>query len=322
MKTRSKIGALESGLTNHYYTNKPISDGRTRNLLPGLEEVLHLQAANPKEQDIVAHDRGAYLLGHDVLTFREPRRPWWFLLPAQQDYIWFETQLLHPLTKVTHWIRKENDNCFTTWHPRTTFELITECLNVITGLLLSPFDRWAPVDETDTRHPKQRSGMQCWPLLYPTLEKAGRNQPWSSSPCMVYSKDKVKASAYTCILRGYLYICLGKQCRSRKGRKTTRGVYISAHRLLAWAMYGKPPHQDQVVIHTCENKRCLHPAHLKYASQQQNLRLAKVGKNKRPRYDDWNAERQMILDGLSDELCDYVHDFPLCDHSFRIVPQT
>lgn len=318
MKTRSKHGELETGLTNHFYVNQPDSDKRTHNLRSGAKPVVELHEAKPKDKRSVAHDRVAYLLGHEEVTYREPRRPWWFLLQEQQDTARFETQLIHPLTNVTHWRKREDGSYFDTLQPESTYHLITECLNIISSMLSDPFRHWAPVKESDPRHPVRRSGKICWPLLYPMYQRTAVNT-WSWGPCMVYSKDKVHQTDYAYILDDYLYLCVGAQRQTRKNSTTTAGVIIGAHRLLAWAMYGPPTHRDQVVIHTCDNKRCLHPAHLKYASQRENLKLAQLTRNKRRRRDDWNIEQQSILDGLSGALCDHVDHFPLCNHSFRIV---
>jgi hypothetical protein len=44
-----------------------------------------------------------------------------------------------------------------------------------------------------------------------------------------------------------------------------------AHRLVAWAVYG-PPTESQEVMHLCHNRDCLAPAHIMWASHQENMR--------------------------------------------------
>jgi hypothetical protein len=54
----------------------------------------------------------------------------------------------------------------------------------------------------------------------------------------------------------------------KRGKVVREGV----HRLLLWMLIGPPQHANQVCIHLCDNKKCVNPMHLVWASRAQNCR--------------------------------------------------
>lgn len=65
------------------------------------------------------------------------------------------------------------------------------------------------------------------------------------------------------------------------GGSGTSGKNWRAHRL-AYAMTNGPIPAGQVVMHTCDNRRCVNPAHLELGTQKQNLvDMALRGRNAR-----------------------------------------
>ena len=55
-----------------------------------------------------------------------------------------------------------------------------------------------------------------------------------------------------------------------------------AHRLVVWAILGPQTDPRHVVMHTCNNSKCMSPFHLKYGDQRQNI-LEGIRRKKRGR---------------------------------------
>lgn len=51
-----------------------------------------------------------------------------------------------------------------------------------------------------------------------------------------------------------------------------RGWRQEVYQLVAWGLLGELPSKRSVVRHLCNNRRCIHPDHLKVGTQAQNLR--------------------------------------------------
>jgi hypothetical protein len=59
--------------------------------------------------------------------------------------------------------------------------------------------------------------------------------------------------------------------RAPYGRLTVDGTHYRTHRL-AWALLGGPPAGDLNTLHTCDEPRCVNPAHLYLGTQKDNVR--------------------------------------------------
>lgn len=60
---------------------------------------------------------------------------------------------------------------------------------------------------------------------------------------------------------------------TRYGTITINKKNYSAHRIIATLVYGLPA-ENQVVMHSCNNKPCINPEHLSIGSQSDNLKYA------------------------------------------------
>lgn len=63
---------------------------------------------------------------------------------------------------------------------------------------------------------------------------------------------------------GHVVVCLGNQ-----GSHT---FMTYAHQVVCWAFHGPAPCGHSMVIHVCENPRCLNPFHLQHGTPKQNAR--------------------------------------------------
>jgi HNH endonuclease len=94
------------------------------------------------------------------------------------------------------------------------------------------------------------------------------------SLCVDYDPHMVVAMGYnkwmTCS-RGWLYLKLGT-VRSANGK--LHNVCVNAHRFLIFAMLGDADGglSNKVVMHTCNNKRCLNPCHLLVGTESEHAR--------------------------------------------------
>lgn len=68
--------------------------------------------------------------------------------------------------------------------------------------------------------------------------------------------------------------CWNTRGKNYRGVKLGCGVSLLAHRLSLWAFCGKriPAYPEAVVMHTCDNPRCINPNHLKLGTQIDNVR--------------------------------------------------
>ncbi len=57
-----------------------------------------------------------------------------------------------------------------------------------------------------------------------------------------------------------------------------RGRRQKVYQLVAWGLLGELPSKQSVVRHLCNNRRCIHPDHLKVGTQAQNLRDQRVNR--------------------------------------------
>lgn len=57
------------------------------------------------------------------------------------------------------------------------------------------------------------------------------------------------------------------------GCLTVNGRWFRAHRFL-WERINGPIPQDKVIAHTCDNRRCVNPSHLRLATVSENNREA------------------------------------------------
>lgn len=82
-----------------------------------------------------------------------------------------------------------------------------------------------------------------------------------------------------------------KPIKAKPGYPALRmfGKYWYAHRLCYYIYKGDVPTRKSgmVVMHTCDNRTCVNPAHLKLGTQKENLRDA-INKNRVPQLTQWN----------------------------------
>lgn len=81
--------------------------------------------------------------------------------------------------------------------------------------------------------------------------------------------------AYTWIWLGDFEV--GFSARGRNRRLCER-VGIDAHRLVCWLVHGAEPNSKSVVMHRCDNKRCVRPGHLQWGTQSANVSSASAQK--------------------------------------------
>ena len=85
--------------------------------------------------------------------------------------------------------------------------------------------------------------------------------------CMVYNTDTVRDTRYMSHTKaGYLSLHVGWA-----GKHATKEL---AHRAVTWAIKGPAPAAMQypVIMHSCNNKRCLNPMHLKWGENAENIK--------------------------------------------------
>lgn len=332
MKTRSKEGEVVNELTNHFYTRGSNCPARTANLKKS-----RAQRSRPSQVALFAasshrdttHDRLEFMLGADEDGYGSPRKPWWFMVQQQARAVLRRRQLIAPLARVYRWLKQVDGNHFEGgWQPESALMLAEEYLWRICCLLKEPLGNWAAVEMQHLQHPFNRCHRKYWPLLYPVKvrRRVDGTTGWSWGSCMEYCDIKVQGSRNASTVQGYLQICVGHRVEAKSYARPSlrsrapcdqhgtrqfiehKGICVTAHRLLAWAMYGPPKESGMVVVHTCENRRCLHPAHIVYATQSQNLELANVRNY---------AARQRVLQELIDKQNTYVSTFPVYMPSFK-----
>lgn len=137
---------------------------------------------------------------------------------------------------------------------------------------------------SDTLHPsgtmtiQERGGIpggralrRAWPFMYPLF-----HTPTSIYRCLRWRWVGAKGNLdFTQLNHGkrklgekkaYLMVKLG-HFRDGRGRKQV--VWECAHRLVVWAL-GGGLNDGQVVMHVCDDERCLNPAHLLVGTQEHN----------------------------------------------------
>lgn len=105
-------------------------------------------------------------------------------------------------------------------------------------------------------HVRQYSGK------FPTLCSRIEVQP----VCMEWDEHLVRESEVFHPLGAYLRVLLGHDVRGKM-------VWESMHRLVAWAFHGPPPlvgGHVAVACHTCHNRRCLSPWHIRWGCKLVN----------------------------------------------------
>jgi len=108
---------------------------------------------------------------------------------------------------------------------------------------------------------------------YPCIELRSEKHTWPEgiTPCkrITYrTRQKKKNSNNT------YYVCV----RLARQQQRRTAVYEMAHRLVCWAAHGPPPPTSEeqrdrnygVVMHLCNNPRCLSAGHLKYGTKATN----------------------------------------------------
>ena len=77
-------------------------------------------------------------------------------------------------------------------------------------------------------------------------------------------------------------------------RRDGKNRLLAVHRLAYQAWVGEIP-ADKIVMHTCDNRCCINPEHLRVGTQGDNMR----DMVSRGRYRDWRTigERVAIVDG-------------------------
>lgn len=68
--------------------------------------------------------------------------------------------------------------------------------------------------------------------------------------------------------------CWNMRGKSYRSIHVGKGIYILAHRLSFWIFRNKGilPYPRNVVMHRCDNPRCINPEHLKLGTQEDNMR--------------------------------------------------
>lgn len=110
---------------------------------------------------------------------------------------------------------------------------------------------------------------RAWPFMYPLYHKPTqimRCTRWSWSKATNIQEFQVdnRGDRKQGEKKSYLMMKLGTY-RDGMGRKQV--VWERAHRVVVWALQGG---FEGVVMHTCEDERCVNPAHLLVGTQAQN----------------------------------------------------
>ena len=127
-----------------------------------------------------------------------------------------------------------------------------------------------------------------WPA-YLKSASASVKEDLQRSCCMEWSKAHVKkASGISALPSGYLMVTLGYHVHQHQHQEQEQDqeqdqeqqqqqqleppirIREMAHRLVCWSRYGPPP-LDREVSHTCNNKRCLNPWHLKWETHSATI---------------------------------------------------
>ena len=140
-----------------------------------------------------------------------------------------------------------------------------------------------------------------WPA-YLKSASASVKEDLQRSCCMEWSKAHVnKASGISALPSGYLMVTLGYHVHQHQHQKQEQEqeeqrqqhqleppirIREMAHRLVCWSRYGPPP-SDREVSHTCNNKRCLNPWHLKWETHTANLEHSLRSPTKSPHSATW-----------------------------------
>jgi hypothetical protein len=130
--------------------------------------------------------------------------------------------------------------------------------------------------------PKHRGAYTGWPHVGPSHPSvhdgiyALTHPPWHGTrslcinfdPPMIHTLGMAKWMACQ---DGYLQLTLGTV--KEEGQRRAKTVRIRAHRFIMFACIGADQGglTGKVVMHTCNNKGCMNPAHMLVGSSQQNM---------------------------------------------------
>lgn len=122
-------------------------------------------------------------------------------------------------------------------------------------------------------------------FLGDTLELR-EDQAWWKKTFEVYSEElALRISAHLTAATLTDTGCLETEAPETTGapqRIFWRGRRQKVYQLVAWGLLGELPSKRSVVRHLCNNRRCIHPDHLKVGTQSQNLRDQRLKRSK-----DW-----------------------------------
>jgi hypothetical protein len=167
----------------------------------------------------------------------------------------------------------------------TTMSVEANAKAVLTSILpfLQDHCCWAPPSF------RQKDDDGLWAFVYPLKEQKFEQVHANGGTwlCMEASKPKLKAGGHPHIkVDGNGYVVVHCGTKPTRGKKS-QAIWVSAHRLIVWAMAGPfamvgdqevlpmsakgaPLSRRLVVMHSCDNKLCLSPSHLRLGTSYDN----------------------------------------------------
>lgn len=89
-------------------------------------------------------------------------------------------------------------------------------------------------------------------------------KPRPAHPAIAFCADAISSNIQGCINWPFSIDGVGY------GRLCLNGRRVSAHRYVCEIAHGRAPPEKGQVAHSCGNRRCVNPAHLRWASQSEN----------------------------------------------------